>query len=378
MRLSRFCWLLPVLFMAGCEPFAPWFDYAPDDKLLQHIGRMDWSTADGPSYAHSGVTIRFRCNCTAVDVAFADLSFGGDTGTNWVNVIVDGTTRTKLQLNQGRHVLPAVRGLPKGEHTIELVKRTGPHAGAIQFLGLSLQGILVEPPPWPGKKFEFIGDAMTCGYGNEVRILAPTYNEPNTGYHSKNEDSSQAYGAILGRKYDAMVVNNCVDRIGIYRNSDDKDGSTLGDAFPSRYRRVYPDREEPLWEPSWFTPDLIVINLGKVDFAVAGSAPDEAAFKAAYAAFVTKLREMYGPATKIVCTVGPMMSDFYPEGAGHWTLIKGYVSSMVDELKLDDPHVYYFDHSPLAEPYGEDWHPTAEAHAQMAESLATFLDRIGI
>ena len=73
MRLSHhLSWLLPVLFMAGCEPFDPWFDYAPDEKQLQHIGRMDWGTELGPTYAHSGVTIRFRCNCTGVDVAFEE------------------------------------------------------------------------------------------------------------------------------------------------------------------------------------------------------------------------------------------------------------------------------------------------------------------
>lgn len=381
MRHSRLSWLLPVLFiLAGCEPFEPWFDYAADDPKLQHIGRMDWSTPDGPTYDHSGVTIRFRCNCTGVDVAFEDHGAGGDAGTNWVNVIVDGKTAAKVKLEKGRKLLRGARNLPRGEHLIEIVKRTSPQSGAIHFLGVSVQGVLLDAPAWPEKKFEFIGDSITCGYGNEARILAPTYTEPNTGYTSKNEDASQAYGALVGRKFDAMVVTTCISGRGIYRNND---GST-DTPLPALYTRVYADKETPEWKPEWYTPDVIVINLGTADFNVFGedglpSAPDARAFKDAYAAFVRKLRGYY-PKAKIVCAVGPMMNDSFPPEGTHWSLIKRYVSEMVTSVNnAGDTNVHYFAHAPITQdPYGEDWHPTAEAHAQMAEEMAGFLEPLGL
>lgn len=381
MRRSRFPWLLPVLFMAGCEPFEPWFDYAADDPKLQHIGRMDWSTPDGPTYAHSGVTVRFRCNCTGVDVAFEDHGSGGDEGTNWVNVIVDGKTQAKVELKQGRSILRGAHNLPKGEHLIEIVKRTEPYAGKITFLGVSIQGVLLDPPPWPEKKFEFIGDSITCGYGNEVDIYAPTYTEPNTGYHSKNEDISQAYGSLLGRRFGAEVVTTCISGTGIYRNLD---GSTEGKAFPFLYTRIYPDQEEPLWDPSWFAPDVIVINLGNNDFNVRGddgvpSAPPAEEFKKAYEVFVRQLRGYY-PAAQIICSVGPMMNDNYPPGRNHWTKMQQYVSEMVESVRASgDTSVHYFAYTPIVgDPYGEDWHPTAENHAKMAEELSPFLEGLGL
>jgi lysophospholipase L1-like esterase len=382
MHRSRFAWLLPVLFMAGCEPFDPWFDYVPDgnDTRLQYIGRMDWSTKDGPTYAHSGVTVRFRCNCTGVDVAFEDHGTGGPEHTNWVNVIVDGKTQAKVELKPGRNILRGARNLPRGEHLIEIVKRTEPYAGPIQFLGVSIQGVLVDPPPWPEKRFEFIGDSITCGYGNEVDIYAPNYTEPNTGYHSKNEDISQAYGSLLGRKFNAEVVTTCISGTGVYRNINDKDGSTVGKAFPSLYTRIYPDRETPLWDTQWYQPELIVINLGNNDFNVTGpdglpTAPDPTGFKNAYAAFVRQLREYY-PQAKIICSVGPMMNDNYPPGREHWTKMKTYVRDMV--TALGDPNVHYFAYTPIVgDPYGEDWHPTNESHAEMAEEIAPFIRSLG-
>lgn len=371
----RLPWLLPVLAMAGCAPFESWFDYNSNDSKMQHIGRIDWSTADGPTYAQAGVTHRFRCNCTGVDVAFKD------GGSNWVNIIVDGETKAKVELKQSAELLTGVRGLKKGEHTIEIVKRTGPHAGSIQFLGVSLQGILVDPPAWRPKMIEVIGDSITCGYGNEARIPpGPEYNGPNTGYHAKNEDISQAYGTLLGRRFDAEVVTTCVMGAGVYRNSD---GSPDGKAFPDIYERVYPDREEPSFPTSSFAPNLIVINLGTSDFNVtdeSGAPVDlpKEAFQTAYANFVRKLRELYGSETKIICTIGPTLNDTYPPGRNHWSTAKQYILEMVQSL--GDPKVFFFAYDTTSIPsdtYGEDWHPTAEGHAAMANQLSEFIEQQG-
>ncbi|MFL5344215.1 MAG: GDSL-type esterase/lipase family protein [Hyalangium sp.] len=381
MSRSRFVWLLPVLAMAGCEPFDPWFDYAVDDPNLQRIGRMDEEAdPEGPIYTHSGGTIRFRCDCTGVDVAFQDLGEGGDEHTNWVNILVDGKEAAKVQLLPGkRAMLRGARNLKPGEHTVEIVKRTEPYAGRIQFLGLSLQGVLLAPPAPPEKKIEVIGDSITCGYGNEVRIYAPKFTEPNTGYHSKNEDISKAYGSLLARRFNAELMTTCISGTGVYRNLNGTTDPTK--TFPGLYPRIFPDDEESTWHTSRFVPDLIIINLGNNDFNVIvegdtlPSAPDEKGFKDAYKAFVRQLREYY-PSAKIICSVGPMMNDNYPAGRQHWTKMKRWVHAMVDESGI--PNVHYFEYTPIVgDPYGEDWHPTAESHQKMAEEIAPFIESLG-
>jgi lysophospholipase L1-like esterase len=386
MRHSRFAWLLPVLAMAGCEPFDPWYDYAADDPNLQFIGRMDF-TADpekqGPIYTHSGGTIRFRCDCTGVDVAFEDLGEGGDEHTNWVNILVDGKEAAKVQLLPGRKVLlRGAHNLKPGEHTVEIVKRTEPYAGRIQFLGLSVQGLLLAPPDPPEKKMEVIGDSITCGYGNEVRIYAPNNSEPNTGYHTKNENISKAYGSLLARRFNAQLVTTCISGTGVYRNLNGTTDPTK--TFPGLYGLIFPDDEKSKWDTSRYVPDLIVINLGNNDFNVIPegetlpTAPDENGFKSAYKAFVRQLR-VYYPHAKIVCSVGPMMNDNYPPGRKHWTKMHTWAEAMVTELQADGvPDVYYFQYEPIiGDPYGEDWHPTAESHQKMADEIAPFLESLG-
>ncbi len=382
MSRFRIPWLLPVLALAGCEPFDPWFDYTADDPNLQFIGRMDLTTDEGPTYAHPGTTVRFRCNCTGVDVAFEDYGEGGDEHTNFVSILVDGVEEAKAELKPkgGALMYKGARNLSKGEHIVEVVKATESYAGNIRFVGLSLQGIILEPPPRQEKKIEFIGDSITCGYGNEVRIFAPSNTEPNTGYHTKNENITKAYGALIGRKFNAEVFQTCISGTGVYRNLNGK----TDQAFPVLYDRVYPnDPGKPLWDPTKFVPDLIVINLGNNDFNVLDetqtpTAPPGEPFKAAYADFVRKLRRYYPQAT-IVCSIGPLMNDNFPKGRKHWTLIQTYVSEMVATIRNEgDTNVHYFAYKPITgDPYGEDWHPTAEGHQVMADAMTAFLQKIG-
>jgi lysophospholipase L1-like esterase len=379
MRDLRWTWFLPVFLIAGCEPFDPWFEYPSNDPRFQFIGRMDHRSAEGPISAFPGTTVRFRCDCTGVDIAFADLADGGKEHTNYVNVIVDGVTEAKVELTKDARLLRGARNLKKGEHIVELVKRTESYTGNMQFIGVSLQGTLLEPPPRPELRMEFIGDSITCGYGNEVRIYAPTNSEPNTGYFSKNQDISQAYGAILARKLNAEAFQSCVSGRGIYRNIDGK----VDEAYPTLYDRIYPNEGWPLWDFSHFTPHIIVINLGNNDFNVLDetklpTSPPPEEFKAAYAAFVRRLRGYY-PEAKIICSIGPMMNDNFPSGREHWTKMKEYVSAMVKSVRAEgDTNVYYFAYTPvMSDPYGDDWHPTIEVHQSMAKEMEAFLRKIG-
>jgi lysophospholipase L1-like esterase len=379
MRGFRWIWFLPVLLIAGCEPFDPWFEFPWNDPRFQFIGRMDHRSAEGPISAFPGTTVRFRCDCTGVDIAFVDLGNGGKEHTNHVNVIVDGVTEAKVELTKDARLLRGARNLKKGEHIVELVKRTEAFAGNIQFIGISLQGTLLDKPPRPELRMEFIGDSISCGYGNEVRIYAPTNTEPTTGYFSKNQDISQAYGSILARRLNAEAIQSCVSGRGIYRNID----GNVDEAYPTLYDRIYPNEGWPLWDFSQFIPHIIVINLGNNDFNVLDESklptpPPPEEFKAAYAAFVQRLRGYY-PEAKIICSIGPMMNDNFPSGREHWTKMQEYVSDMVKSVHAEgDTNVYYFAYKPVAsDPYGDDWHPTAEVHQQMARELEAFLRKIG-
>ncbi|MET0404642.1 MAG: GDSL-type esterase/lipase family protein [Cystobacter sp.] len=374
--------LLP-LMLAGCEPFKAWTEFGGQDSRLQFVGRMQRVEDEGVRYAYPGSMVRFRCHCTDVDLAFESEGKGGDKHTDFINVFVDGEHVSTLELDKESRLLSAARDLPPGEHLIEAVKRTGPYAGTIKFVGLALVGNLLDPPPLPSRRIEVLGDSISCGYGNEARIAAPKNTEPNTGYHSRNEDNSKSYGALLGRHFDAQVVTTCMMGRGVLRNPD---GSTEN-TFPSRYTRLFSEQADSkdeaenkanIWDTRAYVPDLIISQLGNIDFTVPDegklpTAPDPVLFKAAYAKFVRELRQRY-PSATILCTVGPTMTDYYPKDRKHWTLIQQYVREMVHEL--GDPKVHAFAHLPSpGDFYGEDWHPTADLHQRMSKELITVIER---
>jgi lysophospholipase L1-like esterase len=366
-----------LLALSGCDPNTPWNAYPASDPRLQFIGRGDPTLGEGLTYAYSGGTVRFRFKGTGLDVAFNENGSGDERHTQYVNIVVDGVTAAVIKLRNGAYHYKVARNLPPGEHIVELVKRTDTFVGPIQFLAVSIQGELLEPPPPPEKRLEVIGDSLTCGYGNEVSILAPTYTEPNTGFHSINEDVSKAYGSLLGRELGMDVVTTCIPGAGLYRDRLGQTNATL----PALYKYVLPDMGAPVWDSQRYVPDVIVINLGTNDFGVWNPAlppePPEAGFKKAYTDFIQRLRALY-PEAVIVCAVGPMMNDYYPPGRKHWTLIQQWVSSMVADVRTSgDVNVHYFAHAPLEGPYGEDWHPSAKGHEKMAQELTVFLRDLG-
>ncbi len=368
------------LVLSSCEPFTAWYDYSAYEPQLQYSGRMDFTLSEeGPVWAFPGTSVRFRCNCTGVGVAFEDQGTGGAEHTNWVNVIVDGETEAKVKLVPGKaQMLRGARNLKAGEHTIEIVKRTEAYVGPVRFIGVGLQGILLDPPPRPERRLEIVGDSISCGYGNEASInTSNKYTEPNTGFNSKNEDISQAYGAFLGQRFNAEVMHSCISGTGMYRNNT---GATEG-TYPDRYGRILPDDEASVWDFSLFVPDIVIINLGNNDFNVINpednlpTAPEPAPFKETYARFVQRLRGYY-PSAHIICSVGPMMNDNYPKDRQHWTKMQKYTSDMV--ASLGDPRVHYFAYTPIPTgPYGEDWHPTADSHRAMANEIGKFIQTLG-
>jgi lysophospholipase L1-like esterase len=363
------------------SPPAPlaWEEHPADEPRLQYTGRVDWSSSAGPTAAFPGVTVRLRCACTDVDVAFEDLGTGGAEHTNFLDLRVDGVSRGTLQARPGEPWVPGVRDLPPGEHTVELVKRTEAYAGAVRFRGVRVRGALLEPPARPARRIEFVGDSITCGYGDEASIAAPTYTEPNTGYHARNQDVGKAHGPLTAQRLGAEWVTTCVSGRGVYRNND---GSRAG-VLPLVYRRTLPDSPTPTWDPRSYVPDVLVVNLGTNDFSVNDasglpSAPPSEPFQQAYAAFVRELRATY-PSARIVCAVGPMLNDSYPPGRQAWTRLRRDVSALVSTLRAEgDTRVHAFAFTPMAgDPYGEDWHPTAAFHARMADELVPFLQGLG-
>jgi lysophospholipase L1-like esterase len=353
-----------VLLSAACGELPT--EISPNDPRIQYTGRVDFSGPE-PLFSHPCVSIKARFTGSSLNILMKDLGPGGPLGTNYYNVVIDDGAPLRLEVHKDKRLYEVARNLSPGEHTVVVTKRTEGSVGPSKFLGFQLDGTLLEPPARPSRRLEFIGDSMTCGYGNEVVIPAPPQGDPNSGFHSINENHDRSFAALTARALGAENMVICHSGMGVYRNIH----GSYAETVPRLYERIIPSQPEPLWDFSRYVPDAVVINLGTNDFA-AGSV-DETAFKTAYTEFITRIRGNY-PNAKIICVVGVMLNDWFPEGEQTWTKAQAWVSAVVEDFNSrGDSQVHYLRIDPHQPPYGEDWHPSAATHQRMADTLAPFI-----
>jgi lysophospholipase L1-like esterase len=340
--------------------------FSPYDYRIQYTGRINFSSSE-PWFSQPGVSIKARFTGSTLNFLMKDLASGGERTTNYYNVVIDDGAPIRFKVLGDTKPYEVANNLAPGEHTVLITKRTEGEVGSSRFFGFQVRGTLLEPPPRPTKRLEFIGDSMTCGYGNQVSIPEPPAGNPNTGFHSINENHDQSFTTFTARALGAESMTICHGGRGVYRNYD----GTFHDTVPLLYERIIPYQPQPTWDFRSYTPDVVLINLGTNDLNA--PAADELAFKKAYKDLVTRVRGNY-PNAKIVCVVGVMLSDYYPTGEKAWTKAQTWTSSIVQDFNAQgDTQVYYLKLNPHNAPYGEDWHPTVETHQQMANTIAAYL-----
>lgn len=345
-------------------------DVPPNHPYLRYVGRFDCSDPAGPTFAYPAVALHARFTGDALDLRLADHGRGG-TSTNYFDVSLDGQPTFRLEVTPSREVYELARGLPPGEHTVAIVKRTESapggksNSGKGEVLGLRLRdGATLLPVISPPRRLEVIGDSITCGYGNELSTTDPG----SAHYTSRNSNANLSFGALAARALDAEYVAVAYSGRGISRNYAGGAGPTL----PQLYLRTLPDEQTGApWDVTRLVPDVVVINLGTNDFSTPGV--DRAAFRARYTEFLAALRGYY-PRAPFVATVGPMLTDAYPPGAQALTNAQADVKEVVQARHAaGDSRVYFFAFTPQTSPFGEDWHPTVATHQRMAAELVPFL-----
>jgi len=340
--------LLLVCLSLQASPPAPLpVEVSPKDPHIRLVGRFDWRDAAGPRAQWAGSSIVVKFQGTALN---ASLKTGGN---DQVQVVVDGAPTTVLMLGKDATLYAVAAGLPDKEHTVELFKRTEPLVGGIQLLGFQLEkGKKLLPVAKRERRIEFVGDSITCGYGNEA-------SKETEHFTPSTENNYQAYGAMTARDLNADYV--AVAWSGKWLFGDN--------AIPLLYDLALPTDSSSKWDfPSW-VPQAVVVNLGTNDFGPKN--PTEKEWQDAYTSFIKRLRANY-PQCHVFCAVGSMMSDSYPPGRKALSTIRAYTNGMVEAMKkAGDKKVHYveFDGQDMKNGLGADWHPSVKTHRLMADRL---------
>jgi lysophospholipase L1-like esterase len=328
------------------------------------MGRVDCEATDGPQFGFPGVSVRIKFEGTELRATIDDSGAGTATTTNYLDVVVDGGDPVAFEVTGASTEYVLAEGLSEGEHEVLLWKRTEASVGTMQIQGFRLRGDTLLPAQGPSRRLEFIGDSVTCGYGNEVSTTTPD----DFPFTSANENSHLAYGAVTASLLSAEYMGVSYSGRGMSRNY----AGGAGETVPQFYLDILPDSgTAPAWDPSRYLPDAVIINVGTNDFSTEGFDTD--AYTQAYSEFLASLRGYY-PSALFVAAIGPMLTDSYPPGAMSLSNAQQGIQDAIAAREAEgDANIVFVNFPAQSSPYGEDWHPTVGTHASMAEQLAEVL-----
>jgi lysophospholipase L1-like esterase len=331
---------------------------------VQTVGRF-LSSNGGQAFAWSGSAIYATFKGSGLSMSLNELTnqqtYAGQQQGNMYDVAIDGGAPTVLASKSGTSTYTLAQGLSSGQHTVMVRKRTEALVGEAVFMGFSVpDGQLVSTQRKVSKRLLVIGDSITCGYGDEGTSATCQFT-PST------ENASKSYGLVVADKLQADASIIAWSGKGISRNND----GTTAQTMATLYARTLPGHADSNFDASSFVPDAVVIDLGTNDFV--SGVPDQAGFVQAYSTLVQQIRQQY-PNAHIFCALGPMLSDFYPQGQMQLSTARAYIQQVVQSAD-SKTHFLEFATEDTDTGAGCAYHPNVATHAAMAAQLEQALSQ---
>ena len=257
-----------------------------------------------------------------------------------------------------------------GWHKITIRKLTENPKGKTAICSLAIDGEIKPVQSDDHRlRLEFIGDSITCGFGNATHIR-------DRAFYADEEDGWMSHAAIAGRILNAETSLISYSGIAIMP------WGNMPGPMPPAMKELYPytDRlaeeltgqttELTAWDFESHKPDVIILNLGTNDATVIevkelGRSGMEV-FEAAYYEFLQLLREKNGPDPWIICSLGTMDYFLYENIC---RAAKQFASD------YSDKKVKCFKYSKIRfmDGIGASGHPNIKTHQRMGEEIAAFI-----
>ena len=338
----------------------------PTDPFIQYTGRISFANPERPAWNFPGIQIVASFEGTSLRMIAKPRS-------GYFMAQIDQADPFKVAFRGERDsVVTLATALPNGVHTVKLMYAIEGYEFYPEFWGFVLDKgkKLVETPALPSRKIEFIGNSITCGYGNEGL-------KKEEGFDYATENHYYSYASITARNLEAQHWVVARSGIGAYRNyAGPKTGNPESNML-AQYEYVgyawKPDlRKEATflnekWDFRRYQPDVVCINLGTNDLSTPNY--DLQLLKQNYQKLLKMVRQ-HNPKAKIVFLTGTMLGKKESD----------IQLQMLDEIaaeakKAGDQEVYRFDMTPISgnEWYGNDYHPNIYQDEKMAGELTAYL-----
>ncbi len=339
---------------------------SPTDKHIQYTGRISFTNPERPAFNFPGIQIRAAFEGTSLRMMAKPKS-------GYFMAQIDKAEPFKVAFRGERDsVVTLATALADGVHTVRLMYVIEGYEFFPEFWGFVLDKDkkLVDAPALPSRKIEFIGNSITCGYGNEGL-------KKEEGFDYATENHYYSYASITARNLDAQHWVVARSGIGAYRNyNGPKAGNPesnilaqyehIGYAWKPELRKEATFLREK-WDFNRYQPDVVCINLGTNDLSTPNY--DTKLLKQNYHKLLKMVRQ-HNPKAKIVFLTGTMLYNKEME------LQRQLLNEVAAEAKkAGDKEIYRFDMAPISgdEWYGNDWHPNVYMDEKMAGELTAYL-----
>lgn len=354
---------------SGSYFFAPQNEevtFYPEEAAVKRVGRF---------IEHKDIYyLSFTCSAVSFlmtgDRAEAVMvSNGGayaDNQQGWVGVLINGELTKRIKLLPGEETYTLYEGEQLKNAEISIVKLSENQMACTGIRSITCNACRIAPKFRRERQIEFIGDSITCGYGNEAE-------SPADGFDTAQENGLLTYGYMTAENlgYEPMIT--AISGIGLisdYTGSVGVKEDYLLMPQVYSYRDTNFEMRRGIEELSpWdFThkSDIIVINLGTNDYSYTGRDEDlQLEFENAYYKFIAEVREK-NPEAKIICTMGIMGAELYDR-------IESAATRYREDFGDENIYAFKFDYQSEEDGYGGDYHPTAATHRKAAEALTEFI-----
>ncbi len=289
-----------------------------------------------------------------------------------MGVYLDGKIHSRLKLNKGIHRYILIDSTERISVKVRLIKLT-----EVQYATSAIHALFtddeatIQPTKYQRRKIEFIGDSITCGYGNEGNQYG--------SFTTEEENAVKSYAILCAEELKADFQLISFSGIGIisrYIEPDIEEPLTdvlMPIIYPYTDWYLYKRKEiknKHLWNFNEFIADIVVINLGSNDASYIRNQKDrENYFVEEYQKFISTVRK-YQPESVIICTIGVM--------EGKISLVVQKAVSLYKE-HTGDNKVHFFEEEAIRseEGIGTAGHPTVRTHERMAQKLKEYIQENG-
>ena len=197
---------------------------SPSDKFIQYTGRISFTNPERPAWNYPGIQIVASFEGTSLRMIAKPRS-------GYFVAQIDQAEPFKVAFRGERDsVVTLATALPNGVHTVRLMYAIEGYEFFPEFWGFVLDKgkKLVETPALPSRKIEFIGNSITCGYGNEGL-------KKEEGFDYATENHYYSYASITSRNLNAQHWVVARSGIGAYRNYGEAKTGSPRSCMPVQY-----------------------------------------------------------------------------------------------------------------------------------------------